>query len=171
MRRATGSIRVFTFKEGLMSAVAHDLRLQLRTFEITLDGTDVKAEFDLNSLLVEGPMQNGVLLADQYDAGKRADVARAMHGEVLHTDRHPKAVFTGSTTPSGASGAGFHVAGQLQLAGSYQPLGFDVRNDNGTYRSEFELKPSRWGISQYKALLGAIKLKDVLRVEVALRES
>jgi YceI-like domain len=168
MRRANGIIQIFTFKEGIMSAVAHDLRVRLQTFEITLDGTAVKAEFDLKSLLVEGPMQNGVLQADQYDAGKRADVAKAMHGEVLHTDKNPKAGFTGTATPSGD---GYHVQGQLQLAGSTQPLSFEVRNDNGTYRSEFELKPSLWGISQYKALLGAIKLKDVLKIELALTES
>ncbi len=154
-----------------MSAVAHDLRLQLRDFEITLDGTVVKGEFDLRSLLVEGPMQQGLLQAEHYDAGKRADVAKAMHGEVLHTDQHPKAAFSGSATPSGAGGDGYQVSGQLELAGHSQPLSFEVRNDHGTYRSEFELKPSRWGIAQYKALLGAIKLKDMLRIEFALSES
>lgn len=167
MRRAIGTIQVFTFKEGVLSAVAHDLRVRLQTFEITLDGSTVQADFDLKSLLVEGPMHNGALQADQYDAGKRADVAKAMHGEVLHTDKHPKASFSGSAE---ARGEGFHVTGQLQLAGSTQPLSFDVRDDGGTYRAEFELQPSRWGISQYKALLGAIKLKDVLKVELALTE-
>ena len=167
MRRAIGTIQVFTFKEGMLSAVAHDLRVRLQTFEITLDGSAVNAEFDLKSLLVEGPMQHGVLQAEQYDAGKRADVAKAMHGEVLHTDKHPKATFSGSAVPSGE---GFHVSGQLQLAGNSQPLSFDVRHDGGTYRSEFELQLSRWGISQYKALLGAIKLKDVVKVELALTE-
>jgi len=160
-----------------MSAVAHDLRVQLQSFEISLEGSELKAEFDLKSLLVEGPMQNGALHAEQYDAAKRADVAKAMHGEVLHTDRHPTARFTGSATPSSGApgrdggGEGYSVVGQLQLAGLSQPLSFEVRNDRGTYRAEFELKPSRWGISQYKALLGAIKLKDLLRVELALSEA
>lgn len=113
-------------------------------------------------------MQNGALQAEQYDAGKRADVAKAMHGEVLHTDKNPKAAFAGTAV---AVGDGYHVAGQLQLAGSTQPLSFDVRNDSGTYRAEFELQPSRFGVAQYKALLGAIKLKDVLKVELALGES
>jgi hypothetical protein len=168
MRRAIGTIHIFTFKEGIMSAVAHDLRVRLQTFEITLDGTAVKAEFDLKSLEVEGPMHHGVLQADQYDAGKKADVAKAMHGEVLHTDKHPKASFTGAAVPVGD---GYRVDGHLQLAGSTQPFAFDVRNDGGTYRAEFELQPSRWGISQYKAMLGAIKLKDVFKVELALTEA
>lgn len=167
MRKAKGTIHVFTFKEGLMSAVAHDLRVSLPGFEIGLDGSAVQAEFDLRSLVVDGPMSQGVLQANQYDAGKKADVAKAMHGEVLHTDKHPKATFTGSATPVGD---GYRVEGQLQLAGSTQPLAFDVRNEAGTYRAAFELQPSRWGISQYKAMLGAIKLKDSFKVELALTE-
>jgi len=154
-----------------MSAVAHDLRVELRGFQITLDGTAVKGEFDLRSLFVEGPMKNGVLQAEQYDAGKRADVAKAMHREVLHTDEHPQAVFTGSATPSAGGVDGYHVAGQLRLAGASQPLSFEVRNDHGTYRSRIPLQPSRWGIPQYKALFGAIKLKDLVEVELALTEA
>src|SRR3954468_11152213 len=147
MRRANGTIQIFTFKEGLMSAVAHDLRVSLKTFAVTLDGSAVNAEFDLESLVVDGPMQHGVLQADQYDASKKADVAKAMHGEVLHTDKHPKASYSGTATPAGD---GFRVEGQLQLAGKTQPLAFAVRNEGGTYRAEFELQPSRWGIAQYK---------------------
>ena len=113
-------------------------------------------------------MQHGVLQAGQYDAGKTADVAKAMHNEVLHTDKHPKAAYAGTALPVGD---GFRVDGQLQLAGSTQPLAFDVRKDGDTYRAEFELKPSRWGIPQYKAMLGAIKLKDLFKVELALTEA
>jgi len=172
MRRAVGSIQVFTFKEGLMSAVAHDLRLALRSFEITLEGTALAGVFDLTSLAVEGPMQDGRLRAERYDDAKRADVEKAMHGEVLHTKEHPRATFTGSAIASDEQGSSYQVSGQLQLVGKSQPLSFEVRRDDqGTYRCAFELTPSRWGISQYKALLGAIKLKDVLRIELALSES
>ncbi|HET9953735.1 MAG TPA: YceI family protein [Polyangiaceae bacterium] len=168
MRRAQGTIHVFTFKEGVFSAVAHDLRIRLDRFDISLEGQAVRAELDLTSLAVEGPMENGVLQANAYDAGKRADVEKAMHGDVLRTKQHPKAVYAGTAAPSGS---GFRVQGQLELAGQQAPLAFDVTNDNGTYRASFELKPSQFGIAQYKALLGAIRLKDVVRVELALQEA
>jgi len=151
-----------------MSAVAHDLRVSLPRFEITLDGTALKADFELTSLVVDGPMHHGELAAEQYDTGKRADVAKAMHGEVLHTAEHPKASFVGAAVPVGD---GYRVDGKLELAGKTQPLAFDVRNEGGKFLADFELKPSRWGIAQYKALFGAIKLKDLLKVEVALSEA
>ncbi|MEP7050033.1 MAG: YceI family protein, partial [Pseudomonadota bacterium] len=79
----------------------------------------------------------------------------------------PTASYTGTAVPVGD---GYHVDGQLQLAGGTQPLAFDVRKDGATYRAEFELQPSRWGIAQYKAMFGAIKLKDLFKVELALSE-
>ena len=91
-----------------------------------------------------------------------------MHAEVLHSARYPTARFTGRAI---AEGAGFHVDGQLELAGRTTTLSFDVRRDGDVYRARFEIPPSRWGIQPYKALLGAIKLKDSVRIELALTEN
>ena len=168
MRRAKGSIQVFTFKDGILARAAHDLQIRLEQFEIGLEGQEVTGEFQLKTLFVDGPVEGGVVRPEQYDAGKRADVEKAMHGEVLHTDKNPVARFKGKALPKGD---GFGVSGDLQLAGQTAPLSFDVRNDGGVYRSEFELQPSRWGIAQYKALLGAIKLKDVIRIQIALSDA
>lgn len=168
MRKATGTVHVFTFKEGVLSAAAHDLRLRAETFEITLEGERVRAEFDLKSLVVEGPMENGALNAAPYDAGKRAEVEKAMHGSVLHTEQHPKAIFLGTAKESAQ---GYDVAGDLQLAGRAAPLAFAVRKEGSTFHAAFEINPSKWGIAQYKALLGAIRLKDVVRIEFTLTEA
>ena len=167
MRRGHGSLQIFTFKEGVLSAVAHDLRIRLDAFDASLEGNAVKAEFELGALRVEEPMVDGTLRASDYDAGKRAEVEKAMHADVLRTHKHPKATFTGTATPEGD---GFRVSGELDLAGKRAPLGFGVTLRDGAYTAAFELAPSRWSIAQYKALLGAIRLKDVVRVELVLTE-
>ncbi|MFZ5893148.1 MAG: YceI family protein [Myxococcota bacterium] len=168
MRRGSGSLHVFTFKEGVLSAVAHDLRIRLERFTVTLDGEVVRADFDLNALVVEGPMVDGTLRANDYDAAKRADVQNAMHSDVLRTKKYPKASFVGMAAPRAD---GFAVSGELELAGRKAPLAFDVSLQNGTYTAAFEFTPSRWGIAQYKALLGAIRLKDIVRVELTVNEA
>jgi hypothetical protein len=168
MRKAKGTIRVFTFKDGLLARAAHDLQIRLEQFDIGLEGEAVTAELQLKSLLVDGPVEGGVVRPEQYDAGKRADVEKAMHGEVLHTAKNPTARFTGKAVPAGD---GFAVSGDLQLAGQTAPLSFDVKKDGASYRSQFEIQPSRWGIAQYKALLGAIRVKDVVRIELALTDA
>jgi hypothetical protein len=168
MRRAKGTIRVFTFKEGLLSAVAHDLQIRLDQFEIALDGENVTGEFQLKSLTLEGPVEKGVVQPNQYDAGKRADVHKAINQDILHTDRHPTARFTGRAVPRGE---GYSVSGELELAGKKAPLAFEVASQGGEYRGELEIKPSQWGVPQYKAMLGAIRLKDQIRIVVALTEA
>ena len=168
MRRAKGTLHVFTFKDGVLSAVAHDLRIRLEKFDITLEGSAVRAEFDLKSLFVDGPIENGVLRADQYDAGKRADVEKAMHNDVLRSSKYPTSTFTGTATPQGA---GFQVSGELELCGKKAPLSFDVKNEADSYTAAFEFTPSQWGVAQYKALLGAIRLKDVVRIEFTLKDA
>jgi hypothetical protein len=168
MRRAQGTIQVFTFKEGLLSAVAHDLQLHLDNVSVTLDGENVSAEFPLKSLTLVGPVEDGVVQPEKYDAGKRADVHKAMNEDVLRTDQHPTARFNGRAAPKGA---GYSVSGDLELAGQKAPLAFDVTKEGNSYTGGFELQPSRWGVQQYKAMLGAIRLKDQVRVQVRLIEA
>jgi YceI-like domain len=168
MRRAKGTIQVFTFKEGLLSAVAHDLQMQLDTFDISLDGESVRGEFPLRSLQLVGPVENGVVQPEKYDAGKRADVLRAMNQDILHTEAHPTARFDGRATPRGE---GYSVSGELDLAGRKGPLAFEVTREGASYRGELEIQPSRWGIEQYRAMLGAIRLKDRVRVRFVLTEA
>jgi len=168
MRRSKGTIHVFTFKDGMLSAVTHDLRIRLEQFAISLDDDAVHGEFDLRTLFVDGPVRDGVVHPEEYDASKRADVEWAMHNDVLHTDEHPTARFAGRAT---AERDGFAVRGILELAGHEAPLSFGVERANDAYRARFELVPSRWRIKPYRAWLGAIRLKDLLRIEVALTDA
>jgi hypothetical protein len=161
--RASGAVRVFTFKVGLLSSVAHDLRLSFGRFEIVLEGEVVEARFDLRELTVDGAVEGGTLRP--YRAGDRAEVEMRVQREVLDTERFPTATFRGRAIKEVD---GFAVDGGLELKGRKVPLAFRVRNDAGTYRAGFELEPSHWGIAPFKAMLGAIRLKDRVRIELEL---
>jgi len=167
MRTAKGTISVFTFKDGILARAAHDLALRMEHFELALDGDHVTAVMPLEGLRVVGPVEGGVARPERYDANQRAEIERNMRAEVLRIAHDPTARFAGRAI---AAGDGFHVDGQLELAGRTATLSFDVRRDGDVYRARFEMPPSRWGIQPYKALLGAIKLKDNVRVELALTE-
>ncbi len=167
MRTAKGTISVFTFKDGILARAAHDLALRMERFELALDGDRVTAVMPLEGLEVVGPVEGGVVRPERYDASQRAEIERNMHSEILRSAHYPTARFAGRAS---AAGDGFHVDGQLELAGRTTTLSFDVRRVGDVYRARFEMPPSRWGIQPYKALLGAIKLKDNVRVELALVE-
>jgi hypothetical protein len=165
VRRATGTLHIFTFKEGLLAAAAHDLRLRLDEFTCRLEGEALVVEVQLNSLYVDGPVRGGLVRPDEYDARQRADIERAARREVLRADRFPTATFDGQA--SRAAG-GYEVRGTLNLAGREGALSFSMKQDGAAYRGAFELQPSRWGIAPYRAMLGAIRVQDRVRIEVAV---
>jgi hypothetical protein len=165
-RKGTGRLDVFTFKEGLLARAAHDLQLTLGSFPVSLDGEEVRAELPLGELRVVGPVEDGVTRPDGYDAHRRAEIEATMRDKVLAVARQPTALFVGRAREAAT---GFSVEGELQLAGARAPLAFAVDGADGVYRARFELVPSRWGIAPYRAMLGAIRVQDRVRVEVAVR--
>src|SRR5579871_3379738 len=108
------SCRVFTFKEGMLSALAHDLELEVTRFTLTVaeDRSRVEAWFDTGSLRVLGP---AVL-----SASDREQIARNIREDVLHSARWPTARFA-STRVAGTEDA-WEVEGAFELHGKSRPL-------------------------------------------------
>lgn len=158
-------IRVFTFKEGLLSRLAHDLRLTLGCFELELTDGSVRGRFELDSLHVDGAVMDGRLDEGALSGGDRAKIEASMREDVLDTVRHPRAELSAKLESRGAGG--MHLAGTLELAGRTAPVaGALAVADRITGR--FEIVPSRWGIKPFKALGGALKIQDRVVVEVDL---
>ena len=159
-----GEIHVFTFKEGLLSAVAHDLRLTLQRFELVNEAESLELYADAASLQVDGVVRAGSLDYATLDRSARSEIERTIRERVLRVDRHPRATFVAKLSPASD---GLSVDGSLSLSGVTKPLSFTVKHDDGGYTGRVELHPSEWGIAPYRALLGAIKLQD--RVVVSFR--
>jgi hypothetical protein len=153
--RAT--VNVSTFKAGLLSRLAHDLRLSVGTFEIALQGSHVRAWFELDSLRVDGIVRSGVVDPDGLSDQDKARITRTIREEILLTGAHPRAEYTGQLRPTGDA---WSVDGTLRLRGvsSQQPCAIERSGRSVLVRSE--LVPSRFGIRPYAALGGAIRLQD-----------
>jgi hypothetical protein len=160
---ADGRIRLYTFKRGLLSRVAHDLRLRLERFELRADGAQVEGDFFVDSLVVEGAMTRGRLDPEALSNSNRQEILDNVRREVLDWDRHPVARFSGKAEPTAG---GHRVSGQLELRGRRAAIETDVEQAGVRLRAKLELVPSRWGIEPYQALLGAIKLQDRVIVEL-----
>jgi polyisoprenoid-binding protein YceI len=158
-----GRIAVYTFKRGLLSKIAHDLRLRLERFELRADGEQLEGEFYVDSLLVEGAIKRGELDPKALSDSDRRDILSNVRREILDADRHPAARFSGKATPRTG---GYLVSGELELRGRRAPIETMVESDGRRLRARLELVPSRWGIEPYQALLGAIKLQDRVIVEL-----
>jgi hypothetical protein len=158
----TATIQVFTYKDGLLARLAHDLRLTLRRFEIQRDGAAITARFWPGSLHVDGAIdRHGQLDVNTLSDNDRRKIGENIADDVLHLDRFPEASFRGQIV-------GDAVEGELSMAGRSASVRVPVQAAGGRLRGEVILVPSRWGITPYKALAGAIKLQDRVRVVVDL---
>ncbi len=155
----TGTIRVFTFKDRrkLLSTVAHDLQLTLERFEVVQDGDHWTVRCFLDSLVVDGAATDGGV-GPMRDKDRR-DILENLRKKVLHTRRHPEARFEGVF----ASG---RISGRLTLVGRDAEIDFAATEADGRLRGRVELRPTRWGIKPFKALMGAIALEDRVIIEI-----
>ena len=162
----SGSIHVFSFKEGLLSRVAHDLRFSLTRFRIELDGERVTANFEPNSLKVDGVMKKGQLNTSTLSAKDIREVIENTEKSVLRTNKFLEIRFEGKAE-RGSTG-GYRVGGRLHLTGRTAAVSFALEEQGGRLKGRAVLMPTQWGIKPFKALLGAIKIQDRVIVEFDL---
>ncbi len=161
-----GTVQVFTFKEGLLSPLAHDLRLDLKRFEVELDGERVKGRFWPATLTVDGVMKGNQLDPDGLKDSHKREIKDNITGKILKTADHPLITFNGRRQAVGLEA--WKVEGELEILGRLASVAFSARLDGGAIKGEVELQQTRWGIAPFKAMAGAIKLKDTLKLVFSL---
>lgn len=152
---------IFTFKDGFLSRIAHDLRIRVKSFWIEADEQRIRAEFDVRSLEVETAMKDG----RPHDALAPADkekIRATIAGDVLHTTRHPTVSFESESFDADS------VRGTLKLHGTSRPLSFRIEKSGGERKIRVTLHQPDFGIEPYRAALGALKLKPDVIVELTL---
>jgi polyisoprenoid-binding protein YceI len=159
---------VFTEKEGLLSKVAHDLRIRVDRFDVKIEGEgdarSVSATFDPNSLVVESALASG---RDNPGALSRSDLRKiedTIRKDVLHTKKHPKLEFQSTRVED--DGDGLRVTGDLTLHGRTRELRLHVRDTGDAWETEATLHQPDFGIEPFKAMLGTLKIKPDVRVKL-----
>jgi polyisoprenoid-binding protein YceI len=160
---------VFTFKDGLLSKVAHDLKLRVTRFTVELDpeASSVSAELDPASLVVVNAVRDGSEAPEALSDADKQKIATQVRNEVLETDRHRLVRFQSSQVERRSDG-GYAVAGELTLHGATRPLRFDTRLEGGRQVAEIELHQPDYGIVPFKAMMGTLKVKPSVRVRISL---
>jgi polyisoprenoid-binding protein YceI len=155
-------LRVFTYKEGLLSTVAHDLRLTLGRWHIDVDDAgSVKGSFFPATLKVDGVMRVGQVDADALSGSNQREIMATVNEKLLQTGRHPEATLVGRVVGEDMRR---QFEGTLTLVGRAASITAPVEVTDAFVRVSLELQPTRWGITPYKALMGAIRLQDRVRI-------
>jgi polyisoprenoid-binding protein YceI len=165
------SCEVLTFREGLLSLVAHDLLLRVTAFEISVDPATqaVAARFDAASLRVVTAMRDGRPLPGALREADARGIEATIADTVLRARRFPEIRFVSTAVSPGERG--YQVRGSLTLAGATRQVAPAVRREAGRLSAEVQLRQPDFGIRPYSAMLGTLRVKAGVIVRVSVPES
>jgi hypothetical protein len=157
---------VYVYREGIASAVGHDLAIEVGDFTIDVDDEDGQVDgwFAADTLRVRHAMADGQPRPDKLSSKDKKKIDANIRKDVLEAKRYPAITFCSTTVFRSADAV--HVEGTLSLHGVERVVELDGRIEDGATVLKGTLQQSDFGIKPYKALLGALKIKAEIAVEI-----
>lgn len=163
----SSQFRVHAFASGLISAVAHSPKFEIREWV----GETVATPKNLRSGSLRVTVNPaGLELVDEVRESERREIYRVMHNEVLEIGRFPEVVFDGRWAVSDNPGKDVYtvkVDGSLRLHGMTGSHAFDARvtlgPDNFRAHGEFMVFQGDYGINIASIAGSTLKLRDELK--------
>lgn len=169
-----GTITVRTYRDGMAKRAGHDLALEVGSWSATAAvnrddpaASDVEARLDLRSLEVR-EATGGV---KPLSGGDHKDIAKNIE-KTLNLSNYPEVTFS-SHSIDGDGGHRLRLNGNLTLAGTTRPVSVDlnVERQDGTERltGTVALTHSDFGLKPYSGLMGTLKIKDEVHIDVDVK--
>jgi polyisoprenoid-binding protein YceI len=159
---STAELFIYTFKEGVLSAMAHDLKLTVGRFEIDAEGEVVTATFDATTIKVLTPRKDGRDNPGVLPTLLYGEIEKNAKNDVLEVNKHPSVKFRSTAITD------TEVRGELTLHGKTVAVA-GTRKDDATHRvATFRFDQRDFGIKPYSAMLGTLKIKPEVVIEVRL---
>lgn len=169
-----GTIKVRTYREGMAARAGHDLVMEATTWNaaahVDRDNptlSTVQATVDLGSLEIREASGGVKPLSD----GDRKDIFKNL-AKTLVTEKHPQVTFQSkSVLPNGDNK--LHINGDLTLAGSTQPVTLELQiepqSDADRLVGSITLRHTHFGVKPFSGLLGALKIRDAVEIDLDMR--
>ena len=152
---SNGSLRVKTGREGAAAKAGHNLVIGVNSWDATVEGGDspsIRLTADPSSMeVIEGSGGAKPLTDDDKE-----DINKSITDKVLGTSQ-----ITFESTEVTDS----HAKGDLSIAGSSSTVEVPLKIDGDTISGSVTLSQKDFGIKQFKALMGALKVTDEVTVE------
>jgi len=157
------TLRVKTGRHGAAAKAGHDLVIEVKSWEATLNvaddpaATTVELSADATSLYVLAGF-GGLQALGEDD---KADIRKTIGKDVL-----TKKEIAFSSSSVAADGDDLSVTGDLSMGGTNSAVTFTLTGDGTSIAGTARVKQSQWGIAPYSALFGTLKVNDDVEVEV-----
>jgi len=152
---SNGSLKVRTGREGAAAKAGHDLVIGVTSWDATIEGgasPSISLTADPGSLEVIEGSGGAKALSDK----DKADIKKGISGKVLGSSQIS---FRSSEVTDGAA------KGELSIAGSSSTVSVPLNVNGETISGSIQLSQGDFGIKQFKALMGALKVSDQVTVE------
>ena len=164
------SFWVFVPKTGLLSGLAHDHEIGIKSFtgkivvpDSGAGGGSLELDVDATSLVV---------LDKKPSEADKKKIANSMHNEVLESAKHPKVTFKSASVSdlkqTGSDAYNFTLTGDLTLHGVTKRIAFPVSLTINAQElraiGKYTLRQTDFGIKPYSAAGGTIKVKNEITV-------
>lgn len=157
---------VFSYRDGLLAKLAHDLKIGVERFSIEVDDETqaIVASFDPTSLRVVSALQEGTAAPGILSKSNTQKIHDNIDKDVLRVKRYPTIEFASSQVVQ--DGEGFRVRGTLTLHGTSQTIQADVAPEGDHWFTEVPLYQPNFGIKPFTAAFGALKIKPTVNVQI-----
>ncbi len=152
---SNGSLKVKTGKEGAAAKMGHNLVLGVNSWEATVEGGDspsIKLTADPGSIEVVSGDGGAKPLGDK----DKADIKKGMDKKVLGSSQ---ITFTSSEVSDS------QAKGDLSIAGGSSQVTVPISVSGDKISGSIQLSQKDFGIKQFSAMMGALKVTDQVTVE------
>lgn len=159
---------VFTYKEGLLSKVAHDLKIQARRLKVEIDADlNIALSVEVRGLRVLDAMQKGRRNPELLSSKDKLKIEDTLCSkDVLDAKAHPTITFESSAVKQ--TEGGYDVQGNLTIRGRTVQIQAEVEATEDRLETEVRLHQPDFGIAPFSALLGTLKVKPGVKVRLSV---
>ena len=155
---SNGSLKVKTGKEGAAAKMGHDLVLGVNSWEATVEGGDspsISLKAAPGSVeVIEG--SGGSKPLSDKDKG---DIKKSIMNKVLGSSQ-----ITFKSNAVEDNGGQLVAKGDLSIAGKSSSVSIPLSTNGGSVSGSVKLSQKDFGIKQFSAMMGALKVQDQVEV-------
>ncbi|MGQ0678857.1 MAG: YceI family protein [Actinomycetota bacterium] len=156
-----GQMLVKVFREGVAKKVGHDLIIEVKSWSATATIAEQSTESSFSGSADVGSVS--VLRGDggvkPLSDGDKADIKKNITQKIITV---PSITFQSS----GVNPSTNTVSGTMSIMGKSQPVDIKLTETGGQVKANITVVQSKWGIKPFQAMMGALKVRDAVDVEI-----
>jgi polyisoprenoid-binding protein YceI len=158
-----GKLVVRVFREGMAKKAGHDLIIDVNSWKATADIAENPADSKFTATADVGSftVREGVGGVKPLSEGDKNDIKKNITQKILTS---PEISFTSTAVqPNGDAAT---VTGDMRIMGKTAPATVKLSQEGGKVKGNFSVVQSKWGIKPFQAMMGALKVRDQVDIEI-----